>query len=328
MAENPAISVIVPVYNAEKWLHRCVDSILAQTFTDFELLLIDDGSTDRSGAICDEYATRDPRIRVFHQPNGGVSSARNLGLDNARGEWITFVDADDWISKSYLINLIDNSNDTNLVFNYATRHENGIISIEKYPEQYINIIDLQIPLLYNDLIWHTSPWGKLFNKNLILKLNIRFPLDMHIGEDAVFLFSYIFNCTYIKFICTCDYHYRIDRAESLTRRLNSFESEWNGFLKIKNIADKLRIYCNSNPELNEKCDWLSGSYLRRSLNAVYHDNKNRKERIGFLASTDFIPYIKGVKENSLQGKIYQFLLRHEMIRTYDFIRNNLIKIFK
>ena len=82
---NPTISVIVPVYNAEKYLSRCIDSILVQTFTCFELLLVDDGSTDCSGRICDEYAKRDTRIRVIHKENGGVSSARNLGLDNANG---------------------------------------------------------------------------------------------------------------------------------------------------------------------------------------------------------------------------------------------------
>ena len=80
------VSIIVPVYNTEKFLHRCIDSILAQTYTDFELLLIDDGSKDSSGAICDEYAAKDARVKVFHKENGGVSSARNLGLDNARGE--------------------------------------------------------------------------------------------------------------------------------------------------------------------------------------------------------------------------------------------------
>ena len=103
-----AISVIVPVYNTEKYLHRCVDSILAQTFTDFELLLIDDGSTDSSGAICDEYAQKDSRVRVFHKENGGVSSARNLGLDKAKGKWVTFVDSDDWIKESFLNKLYIN----------------------------------------------------------------------------------------------------------------------------------------------------------------------------------------------------------------------------
>ena len=104
---TPKISVIVPVYNAEKYLHRCIDSILSQTFTDFELLLIDDGSKDGSGAICDEYAAKDNRVRVFHKENGGVSSARNLGLDNACGEWVTFVDADDYVRPSYLATYIE-----------------------------------------------------------------------------------------------------------------------------------------------------------------------------------------------------------------------------
>ena len=99
---NPKISVIVPVYNTEKYLHRCIDSILSQTFTDFELLLINDGSKDGSGAICDEYAAKDNRVRVFHKENCGVSSARNLGLDNVQGEWVLFVDSDDWMELTML----------------------------------------------------------------------------------------------------------------------------------------------------------------------------------------------------------------------------------
>jgi Glycosyltransferases involved in cell wall biogenesis len=96
------ISVIVPIYNCENYINQCVDSILAQTCTNFELLLIDDGSSDNSGIICDEYAKKDARVKVFHKENGGVSSARNLGLHEAKGEWIAFVDADDWIKDTYL----------------------------------------------------------------------------------------------------------------------------------------------------------------------------------------------------------------------------------
>lgn len=107
---SPKISVIVPVYNAESTIRRCVDSILAQTFTDFECLLIDDGSKDQSGEICDEYAEKDRRIRVFHKENGGVSSARNMGLDNAKGEWITFVDSDDWIEPDMVEKLVKPTN--------------------------------------------------------------------------------------------------------------------------------------------------------------------------------------------------------------------------
>ena len=103
----PTISVIIPVYNTEQYLHRCIDSVLAQTYQDFELFLIDDGSKDSSGAICDEYASQDTRVRVFHKENGGVSSARNMGLDHARGEWITFVDADDWMADDMLQQMLD-----------------------------------------------------------------------------------------------------------------------------------------------------------------------------------------------------------------------------
>lgn len=98
---NPKISVIVPVYNVEKYLRRCIDSILAQTFSDFELLLIDDGSKDRSGDICDEYALKDQRIKVFHNSNQGASAARNFGLSKAKGEYVSFIDSDDWMESTY-----------------------------------------------------------------------------------------------------------------------------------------------------------------------------------------------------------------------------------
>lgn len=102
------ISVIVPVYKAEKYLHRCVDSILAQTYTNFELILVDDGSPDNSGAICDEYAVKDSRVRVFHKKNGGVTAARADGVNISKGEWITFVDADDTIPIEALSTLYKN----------------------------------------------------------------------------------------------------------------------------------------------------------------------------------------------------------------------------
>lgn len=103
----PKVSIIVPVYNEEKHLSRCIDSVLTQTFSELELLLIDDGSTDSSGAICDEYAQKDSRVRVFHKENGGVSKARNLGISKANAEWIMFLDSDDYLMKNGVEILID-----------------------------------------------------------------------------------------------------------------------------------------------------------------------------------------------------------------------------
>lgn len=109
--DKPLISIIIPVYNSDKTINRCVDSILSQTFNNWELLLIDDGSTDRSGELCDEYSAKDQRIKVFHKKNGGVSSARNLGLNNVKGEWITFCDSDDFVYPNWLKNYVDNISD-------------------------------------------------------------------------------------------------------------------------------------------------------------------------------------------------------------------------
>ena len=107
----PTISVIVPVYKVEKYIHRCVDSILNQTFSDFELILVDDGSPDNCGAICDEYAAKDSRVVVIHQENGGLSAARNAGIDwafaNSDSQWLSFIDSDDWVHPEYLQKLLD-----------------------------------------------------------------------------------------------------------------------------------------------------------------------------------------------------------------------------
>ena len=104
--QKPLISVIVPVYKVEKYLHKCVDSILTQTLSDIELILVDDGSPDWSGAICDEYVEKDSRVRTIHKPNGGVSSARNKGLDEANGDWIGFVDGDDYVAADAVEKLV------------------------------------------------------------------------------------------------------------------------------------------------------------------------------------------------------------------------------
>ena len=112
------ISIIVPVYNAEKTLPQCIDSILSQKYSDFEVLLIDDGSTDNSGRLCDTYSQKDKRIRVFHQENQGVSAARNLGLEQMKGEFVTFCDSDDWVEDTWLLDYMDSISKCKMVERY------------------------------------------------------------------------------------------------------------------------------------------------------------------------------------------------------------------
>lgn len=183
---NPKISVIVPVYKAEKYLHRCVDSILAQTFTDFEVLLIDDGSPDHSGEICDEYAKKDSRVRVFHKENGGVSSARNMGLDYAEGNYVMFVDSDDWISNECLYKTVDKLNGADVLQFGFTRNEQEINKSNIYQE-----VTLSVAKYLSTRIINVCVWGNLINNLLIQKHKIRFDECLRLGEDQLFIFKCI-----------------------------------------------------------------------------------------------------------------------------------------
>lgn len=328
--KQPTISVIVPVYNAERHIIRCIDSLLAQSYADFELLLIDDGSKDISGRICDEYSAKDQRIKALHKKNGGVSSARNLGLNNAKGRWIAFCDSDDYVSEHYLENLISatDSEKTDLVFNYAIVHCKGDIKKENYPEKLIDATDISDLFLNNDLAWHTSTWSKLFKRELIEKIGLRFTLGIHIGEDALFLYTYMLSCKKINVICTCDYHYIIAGDETLTQRINDFQSEKRGMQLICDVTERINQISEMTPTLKGKLDWLTGSYKRRTLIAMYHDIIRRRERMKFLKSNDFSDYLTACGENSKQGKIYVWLLSHKYYRLYDLVKKSVQKIKK
>ena len=185
----PLISVITPVYNAETTLCQCVDSLLAQHFTDFELILVDDGSRDTSFRICDDYAAIDSRIKVLHKHNGGVSSARNLGLQYARGTWVTFVDSDDWVDDDFFPAL---EQDVDIVFG-----------------SYRNVVDgapfstfdatVMCDLALGSLAQHfcadsilRCPWAKFYRREVLGP--VRFPEDMKVGEDTCFVFQYLARC--------------------------------------------------------------------------------------------------------------------------------------
>ena len=189
------ISIIVPVYNTAKYLERCVDSIVAQTYTDWELLLIDDGSTDRSGDICDRYAASDPRIQAFHKPNGGISSARNLGLDHAQGEWITFADADDFTYPCWLENYdVEHNAEFDLICQgFETDRDftdnYGVDNKTRHGIDFKGDIKEGLELLYdNNILGY--PWCKAFKREIIQKNNLKFDISIKYKEDELFLFQY------------------------------------------------------------------------------------------------------------------------------------------
>ncbi len=246
MSENPfKISVIVPVYNVEKYLSRCIDSILSQTFTDFELLLVDDGSTDKSGEICDEYAKTDARIKVFHTENRGVSAARNLGIKEASADWICFVDSDDWVEKKFLSDLYGNgfSQDECIIFQrafveYESSPEKNRISFPYYIDMTLYAPFDEKQIIKYKILEDVSVWAKIFNKNIIRTHDIRFCENLSISEDVVFLHTYLQFVKEIRLQSSYSYHYM---RRNIVTLLNTFHSseEWiqaHKVLMAANIA--------------------------------------------------------------------------------------------
>lgn len=214
---NPLISVIVPVYNVEQYLKKCVDSIINQTYLNIEILLVDDGSTDNSGKICDEIKKRDKRIKVIHKENGGLSDARNTGLDIFKGEYVTFVDSDDWINEeyiSYLYGLIKKYNVELSVCEIINITDSGKIlnkNLENLQEFTLDEKEAVHELLKSEL-FSTSVCGKLYNRKIFL--NRRFPIGK-LYEDIPVTYDILLKGVKLAFGARGLYYY-LTRNNSIT----------------------------------------------------------------------------------------------------------------
>ena len=227
---TPKISVIVPVYKAEAYLHRCVDSILAQTFWDFEVLLVDDGSPDKSGEICDEYARKDKRVRVFHKENGGVSSARNIGLDNAKGEYVCFVDSDDWVEGEMFATILDtfqSKKEIDILF-WGFQYDNS--QLQDGTKRRISKGELQFTYcdtaesILKSIYWlekrEMFGWtcNKLFKIEIIQSHQIRFDETIVLQEDHLFTLEYVRYVKNLMVLPYYPYHYRVLDDSLMNRR--------------------------------------------------------------------------------------------------------------
>ncbi len=202
----PVLSVIVPVYNTKEHLSRCIDSVLSQSFSDFELLLVDDGSTDESGAVCDAYSAKDSRVRVLHKKNGGVSSARNVGMENANGQWLTFIDSDDWIREDFFQVSFDS--DVDLLY------QNRIFSDGQpdgfFPEQEVRGRDFLAFLVKNANTNLFKMSVCFFFRNSIVKDHgLKFVEGVRLGEDRLFVMDYYRFCRSIQVQTNSRYVYNV-----------------------------------------------------------------------------------------------------------------------
>ena len=273
-AKQPAISVIVPVYKVEKYLNECIDSILHQTFADFELILVDDGSPDGCPALCDAAAAKDSRVRVIHQSNKGLSGARNTGLDAARGDWIAFVDSDDKVLPEYLEKLYSKAIKEKpdiVICDFMTIHEDG--SYFRYQEKLVKDENLSQENLIRKILLtpFVVVWTKLYRRELLSK--IRFQVG-RLYEDAFFtaeLFPYIKKAVCIPEALYC---YRrslnsIMRSRRTARNLkDQVEANYASFCCAMNhgLTDVLCIYY-----------WLMVKYYFENWRLISPEERRSKE---------------------------------------------------
>lgn len=269
MDSMPKLSVIVPVYNTEKYLRECIDSILAQTFTDFELILVDDGSTDGSGAICDEYAGKDNRIRVIHQENGGVTVARRKGVCCACGEYITFVDSDDWLHKDMYNIMTANLVADIVICGIIKARNNGIYDVNciiptgTYDKESLH--ESVYPIMLFDYDHdrpgiHPSLCNKLIRSQIIHDVINNVDDSITYGEDALCSFPCMLDAELIDVIDQGLYYYR-DNLESVSNVYNS-----RMFPMMISLGTEFkRLFTARNVDLHSQ---LAGYIARHSLECI------------------------------------------------------------
>lgn len=296
---------MVPVYKVEQVLHYCIESILRQTYSNFELLLIDDGSPDKSGEICDEYAKNDNRVKVIHKKNEGVSVARNTGFDNAKGEYIVCVDSDDYVEECYLQDFIDVINE----YPYAEMIWCGFTTVKDYEKNIIqnvryddseNLIetDLSKIMTLHQKWLDASPCTKLYSKKIISSNRLYMDKDLSLGEDLLFNLAYMDKCENKKIYITnrCTYYYVRSEKESLDNKYRP-----NLFDIYKHINDEmLRYITNWNVDSEQLAIFYNAVYysyekcLRNTFNPDNSASKKEKYRANntILKSEEFKESLK------------------------------------
>lgn len=245
------VSVIVPIYNSEKYISECIESILNQTYENFELILIDDGSKDSSGDICKKYEYQDKRVRYIYKENGGVSSARNYGISCAKGDYIVFVDSDDIVKSEILEILLKNNCDFSMCGYELYDDISNTVSIQfscpqlcgSMHELFQNIRDyLSPPYLL-------GPCFKLFRKSIVTENGVIFPPELSYGEDAIFVLEYLAYCKTVSISSYIGYSYRKHGSESLSGRflINKIDINYrinnliHGLLERENISNRKEV---------------------------------------------------------------------------------------
>ena len=306
----PKISIIVPVYNTEKYLRRCLDSIAAQTFTDWECICVDDGSPDASGAMLDAYARRDARFCVIHQENGGVSRARNTALDAARGEYVGFVDSDDWIESEMISTLYDT----------AIEHEaDAVVSGYKWFSPNGKIEEIAPKFGWMDMPkdfvmeWQ-GPCAKLFKRTILHKENIRFPEGITLAEDLFFTFQVFFRTQKVFGINKAFYSYFWnENSATHTITIQKIGEERTVLQKIENTLEEKKAQKEWYVFLTERKCRAKNKYIFKIEKPNYSAWRNCYPEV----------YKDAIHYSRIHKKVFLFVVQHKL----DFLANILFLIW-
>lgn len=330
------ISVVVPVYNVEKYIHRCVESILNQTYTDYEIILVDDGSTDQSGYICDLYSEKFSFIKTLHKVNGGLGYARNTGIEASKGRYITFIDSDDYITETLLEDLvktaIEKEADT-VIAGYSRRTGDEIVEIpNSIAGKQFNNDQVISSVLYKMIGPHggetdnlnMAVWRVLYSLDIIKNYNIRFPSEREfISEDIIFDIYYYQYCKCVAGITNCGYIYCMNPG-SLTERYNP-----ERYIKGKALYNEKKRLLELFGCYSSEAEYrVLESYIRYSRFAIKSEIKHAKingKKVAYnnikniISSKELIKAIKKHK-NPSKSKI-------DAIIDFFVISNNALAIY-
>ncbi len=309
MSEQIFISVIIPVYNVESYLEQCIDSVLNQTYPHFELILVNDGSKDNSGKICDCYAAKDARIKVIHKDNSGVSDSRNQALSLAKGDYICFVDSDDWVNDTYLSDMVNASDkETDLVVSGFIVERTDNQDVFTYPTRSFPCSDAPslYALIQSRLMY--GPCCKLFRTDIIRKYHIAFPTGIHFGEDRLFNADFLKHTKHIRTIASAHYHYRTVADNTLSSSFypNKYELEYQCWLAFYLLFDEMgALECDIKSSMLKELFWIVADNFLSTLQLQYRkDITSRRKYINQLLAT---PQIDEIKRDSCYKELPRFL---------------------
>ena len=301
----PIVSVVVPIYKAEETLFRCLDSLKAQTFTDFEVLMVDDGSPDRCGEMVDEYAAKDGRFKAYHKENGGVSSARQFGIDHACGEFTIHTDPDDWVEPTMLEELYKKAKEDDADMVICDFFENTYKG-QKYIKQQPSALDHNTVLhdLFHHL--HGSCCNKLIRRDCYTMYNVCFPSSISFCEDKYVIASILKNGVKVSYLPCAFYHYIRDDKGSLSMRYTDRTYEEN--LHLRDLFDSLLGDTPISEEVH-----IQHSYM--ILSKAFYGGKSFYSSAQFKEV--FVGYTKILKHKSNISTLEKSLLRLSIAGLYQ-----------